>query len=604
MIFSKPLIPQKNSTDLSKILRLFMLFFFFLFFLIYFLRIPLHNYDFWWHLATGKYIVANKSLPQNDPFAYTTLDSPSKRKETILKGNWLSEVIFYKIYSIGNEKGIIILRSLLLLSFLIFIFMNIKRQNLSDLPALILTSGVFLTAKTFPGERPQLFTFLIFSIVYYFLEDLRINRSRKAYLIPALVMALSNIHPGYVICILLITIYVAGEGGRSLFKKDYKDGIFKNLLIIWVLTIIFSMLNPNGALMLTRIFSTHGEQIKGIVEYMSPFHIYLNKISPFNYSYIAFLLFSMLSMRYLKKIGFTHMLTLSVFTAMSIFAIRYQIYYMCISAPIFARIGVNLKDEKILRNLFKSPFLREDLFNIAACILGIFLLFNSIIAFARYDFKADTFHFVPKGAADFLSSQKIQGNIFNEYGAGGYLIWRLYPDKKVFIDGRGLEPDAYKEYQVVSYARESPTASWHDIIKKYDISHIIMPPLQYHGEIYPLVEKLLESEDWALIYMDHMSMIFVRNGSQNEDIIQKFSIDKNKGLQTIIIQASSNAMTNGVNPYLLITLGKVFLTLGKLDDAEKAFNMAYEREPGNALVKAWMQKLSEQKNKGQPKQNK
>lgn len=595
MISSGSQVQQKHSLSPLNIVRLLMLFSFFLFFLIYFLRIPLHNYDFWWHLATGKYIVENKSLPQNDPFSYTTLDTTSKRKEAILKGNWLSEAIFYKIYIIGKEKGIIILRSLLLLSFLIVAFINVREQNLSDLPALILTAGVFSVAITFPGERPQLFTFLIFSVVYYLLEGLRINRSRKAYLIPVLVMVLSNMHPGYIVCILLITIYLAGEGVRRLLRRDDKESIFYRLLAIWSLTIISSLLNPNGVTMLAGLFAIHGDYTKGIVEFMPPFHLYLNKITPFNYSYITFLLLSILSLRYVRKIGLTHMSLLAVFTLMSLVAIRYEIYYMCVTAPILARIGINMKDEKIFKNLFERLHIRESFLNIATCIIGIFLLFNSFIVFARYDYRSDTFSSFPKDAADFLSNVEIKGNMFNEYGFGGYLIWRLYPDKKVFIDGRGLEPAAYKEYQIVAYAAESPAASWQGIIKRYNISHIIMPPLSHHGAIYPLVEKLLESEDWVLIYSDHLSMIFLRNDFQNTSIIKNHTIDKSRGLQTIVVQATAKAMANKINPYFLITVGKVFFKMGKLDDAEKAFIMAYERDPKNSEINRWLQKVKDKR---------
>lgn len=568
---------------------------FFIFFLISFLRIPVHNYDFWWHLATGKYITENSSLPKHDPFSFTSNDTPSMRKTVILKGNWLAEVIFYKAYSKWDLKGIIILRALLLVCFLFFIFLNIKKQDASDLTALILTAVVFLTAKTFGGERPQLFTFLVFSIVFYLLEDLRITRSKKAYLIPVLVMALSNMHPGYVVCILLISIYLAGEGGRSLFRKEGKESIFYRLLIIWSLAILFSLLNPTGLTMLTGVFSIHGDYTKGIVEFMPPFSLYLKKVTPLNYSYLVFLLFSLSGLRYLRKIGIVQLLLLAVFTFMSFVALRYQIFYMCAAAPILARIIVSIREEKALTKLFAWLKPREGFLNAAACIIGILLVFQQIPAFARDDFRAETFYSVPKGAADFLEKIEIKGNMFNEYGFGGYLVWRLSPAKKVFIDGRLLEENIYMDYQDVAYAAEGPEASWEDMIKKYNVSYIIMPPLLHHGSIYPIVEKLFTRDEWSLIYMDHLSLIFLRDTPDNSSLINKFAIDKNKGLQTIVIQASAKALKNPANPYFFITLGKVFFQMGKLNDSEKAFLVAYEKDPDNAELRFWMQKVEKTK---------
>jgi hypothetical protein len=441
---------------------------FFLVFFISFLRIQLYDYDFWWHLATGKYIVENGSLPHKDPFTYTTNnDNPLERKSVILKGNWLAESIFYMVFSEWDAKGIIILRSLLLVLFLFFIFLTVRKQNVSYLLALMITAGCFLAAKNYAGERPVLFTFFTSSVVFYLLEDFRINRSKKVFLIPALVMLLANTHPGYIVCIMIITLYLLGEGVRCFLSRDYKDRVFKGLLIIVVLTIIFSLFNPNGGAMLTRIFSIHGAHIQGIVEYRPTFYLYLNKIMPFNYSYITFLLFSLLSLLYMRRIGITHMLLLTVFTLMSFVAIRYVIFYMCFASPILARLIFNLREERIFKKLSEILRMREGFLYLIACLFGIFLVFNAPPALARFEFKANTAHYVPKGAADFLNNVEIKGNMFNEYGFGGYLIWRLYPDKKVFIDGRALEPDVYKEYQVVAYISKTPHQSWEDIMAKF-----------------------------------------------------------------------------------------------------------------------------------------
>jgi hypothetical protein len=543
--------------------------------------------------------VENQSLPHDDPFSYTSHEDSSTRKLIILRGNWLAEVIFYKVYSVWDFKGIIILRSILLLLFLLFVFMNIKKQNVSDLVALLLMVVVFFIAKKTGGERPQLFTFFVFSLVYFLLEDFRINRSRKVFLIPLFVMVLSNMHPGYIVCIMLITLYLLGEGIRYLHSREDKEGILKGMLIAWFLTIILSLINPNGTTIISGLFSLHGEHTAGVVEYRSPLFLYGHKISDINYSYIFFLLSSLLSLRYLRKTGIIHILLLVAFTVMSLVSIRYMIFYMCVSAPILARLFVNLKDEKLFQKFSGVLKTREPLLYIVACIFGIFLVVKSIPSFAKYEFRAETVYAAPQHAADFMRNVEIKGNMFNEYGFGGYLLWRLYPEKKVFIDGRSLEPSVYKEYQIVAYALENQDQSWEDIIRRYNISYIVMPPLQNHGTIYPLVEKLLDSEEWVLIYTDHLSLIFLSNDSENMSVIERFAIDKKRGLNTIIIQASAKALKKQRNPYLLVSLGKVFYKMGRLDDAEKAFMMANERYPDSVGIKEWLKAVRDNRDRAQ-----
>jgi len=165
----------------------------------------------------------------------------------------------------------------------------------------------------------------------------------------------------------------------------------------------------------------------------------------------------------------------------------------------------------------------------------------------------------------------------------------------VFIDSRGLEPDVLDEYSTIGRVQEQPPLIWRDVIKKYNISYIVISPLGPSGRIFPIVEQLFISDDWVLIYYDHLSLIFLRNDSKNPLLIKKYAKDKNSGLNTILVQASARAIFSKTNPYLLISIGKVFFKTGKFDDAEKAFMMAYERDPGNETLKLWMEKLKESK---------
>ncbi len=572
------------------VMKFLAVFIFFLFFFASFLQRYVNNSDFWWHLATGKYIVEHGSVPQNDPFSYTSHETPSKWKSMVLKGNWLAQVIFYEVYRFWDLKGIIVLKALLMLLFLFFVFRTLKRQGVSDLPSLIVVSVVFVLSKNYLGERPLLFTFLFFSIILYLLEDFRVHRTKTIFLVPVLTLVLSNLHAGHIVCILLISLYVVGEGILSVLRKDAGERNFRTLLAVWALSMIFSLVNPVG----TDVFGgalSLGQHSEGIVEFMSPFSMYRGMFKPVDYSYILFLLLSLGALRYLKKIGLTPLLVLSVFTLMSFTAIRHLIFYMCAAAPVIGRILLYAGEETIVRRPLLFLERRQGILYGITFLIGVSLVFFSIPSLASHTFRADTSFAAPKDAADFIAPLKIQGNMFNEYGIGGYLLWRLYPEKKVFIDGRSLEPDVYEEHNIMVLAKDEQGCSWEGIMSKYRFSYIIIPTLLPRGDIVPLVEELLERDDWVLIYRDHLALIFLRNTEENLPILRQFAKDKAEALDTIIIQASALATKNKANPYYLITLGKVFYKMGKRADAEKAFAMAYQRDPGNPILKKWLQKL-------------
>src|SRR5207249_12003311 len=85
---------------------------------------------------------------------------------------------------------------------------------------------------------------------------------------------------------------------------------------------------------------------------------------------------------------------------------------------------------------------REEPATAGKLILGFIVLMTSL-AFPIALFR----HFVthqpayvakrnPVAAVDFIETRHVPGPIFNKYGWGRYLIFRLYPDYRVFADGR------------------------------------------------------------------------------------------------------------------------------------------------------------------------
>jgi hypothetical protein len=469
-----------------------------------------------------------------------------------------------------------------------------------SLVALLLVAGVFFSIinKEFAGERPQLFTFLVFAITCSLLDTFLRTGSKTIFLVPLFVMALSNLHAGYIICIFIITLYIIGMVLAGFTGKDYDNRTLSTLLVVWVLTLFASTINPTGPLMLFRSFSIHGEFTRGILEWKSPLYLYTEKISPVHVSYVLFLVLSLLGVRYRKSLGITHMILLVTFSVLSFVSFRYMIFYMCVAAPVLGRVLFHVSDEKILRNIFNRfkgfGFVPHSI----AFYIGGFLVFHTIPSFASYRYTEETTYSVPKGAADFLGRTDIRGNMLNMYGFGGYFMWRLYPDKKVYIDGRGLDAHVLNEYIAVMDASEEPPLSSKEIINKYNISYIVTSPLQPSGEIFPLVEKLFDSSEWVLIYRDHLTLIFLKNNPRNSSLVRRYSMDKTRGFKTIIFQASSRASSNRVNPYYPLSLGKVFFKMGNMKDAEKAFRMAYERDPDNTELSVWMGKLEKLKRSG------
>src|SRR6202521_2010662 len=58
--------------------------------------------DLWWHLKTGQYILAHKTVPHTDAFSYTRGGQPWVAHE------WLSQLFLYGLYRTGGWAGLIL----------------------------------------------------------------------------------------------------------------------------------------------------------------------------------------------------------------------------------------------------------------------------------------------------------------------------------------------------------------------------------------------------------------------------------------------------------------------------------------------------------------
>jgi hypothetical protein len=89
--------------------------------------------------------------------------------------------------------------------------------------------------------------------------------------------------------------------------------------------------------------------------------------------------------------------------------------------------------------------------------------------------------------------------MFNYFTWGGYLLYRLWPQDTVFIDG---QTDFYgesltREYEQVMYVNQG----WETVLEKYNVDWVIVP------SDTPLVNSLQDELDWIPIYHDDTASI-------------------------------------------------------------------------------------------------
>ena len=131
-----------------------------------------------------------------------------------------------------------------------------------------------------------------------------------------------------------------------------------------------------------------------------------------------------------------------------------------------------------------------------------------------FQLRAATWKF-PAGAADFILQNHVAGPLFNTWEDGGYLIWRLWPGQRVFIDGRALSESADRDFKEILYNLGSDTSHVvgprAELLQRYGIQTVLTNTFEYvTGAIYPLALALAASPDWQLVYGDTRSLVFAR----------------------------------------------------------------------------------------------
>lgn len=498
--------------------------------------IKLSDLDFWWHIKTGQYILEHKGLPDKDPFTFTFMEQDRdipERPGVILKSYWLSQIVLYLTYKHTGPLGIILFKSFIFALILVMLWKYLLDNSASQILTVIMLIGFIFFSKEYMLERPQIFSFLFATVVFYLLEDIKkaYSGQRIAYsekqatsytlhaarytLLPLVMLLWANMHGGYLVGIAFIIVYAAS----LLIKKDPLKSKAP-ILILYITSILITLLNPVTYHPITSFISFKGSLLeRETLEFISPLKVirYLNVNW---YPYFGLLILSMVTIfiniiSIFKKRADTlppeHIILLIGTSLASLSSLRYGMFFMIVAIPI---ITVYLS--RRVRLSIPAGFKKGIIIALSAIL---FILFFRSPLFEQSRDKLIEPTFVPVNATEFIKQRAPQSNIYNDINWGGYLIWKLYPDYKVFSDTRTLNLEIYRQYLSILNANETMylgIPEWKALLDMYSINTVVHSTVNpYSGEIFPLMLKLMKDDSWHLVYIDGVAAILVRKMSPN-----------------------------------------------------------------------------------------
>lgn len=482
--------------------------------LAYLLR-PITDPDFFWHLKTGEWISEHRHLPASDPFSYTGQSIDTKGARFILTTYWITQLLYYNIYAAGGYFGIVLLRFVLTAVLFTIIWVRRKGDVVVDMALLLVFAVAFL--ENSPIERPQVLSFIGFGLLLCLLDRLKkapeirpssLRGWRGPILVALLMMAWANVHGGIALGQATIILYLVAEGAKfthGSLRPIKREG-YRALLVAGCAGLFASLLNPNTYQALGLAFYTgtapgsHG--LLTITEYLSiPEAFKINQDYIRVVDLVLMLVVAAAIVSKPKRLDITAALLAA---GTGYFAFRYARHM-----PVFMIVALPLAGHFLSR----SALVRW------ARILTIAGAFALIFIFARNErhglTRLRTGEWVnpddyPVKAADFIIANNLRGNMYNYYTWGGYLIWRLAPERQVFVDPRGINPDVFWEGTMIDYGFElSGKPQWKSLFAKYDIAYAVIP-LELRGKQVPLVGNLTRDPEWAAVFIGENSVIFAK----------------------------------------------------------------------------------------------
>lgn len=465
---------------------------------------PITDPDFWWHLKTGQYIVQNHSIPHADIFSATRLGSEWVAHE------WLSEVFMYGVFRVAGFAGLIVVFGFLVAASFWVVYIRFRaRAGHPLIAALALLLGAAATTLVW-GVRPQIFTLLFASIFLYTLDNYYFGKFEKAiwWLVPLMVLWV-NLHAGWALGLALIALTLLGLLVDVLFGTELRDTFRKRapaLLGVLVACGAAICVNPNGIRMYSYPLETLTSRamMQFIEEWKSPdFHL------PHFQAVLILLLATFFLLAVSNKRERPGRLLMLLATSFAMLRSGRNIpFFSLVATPLFAEhLWEWVKGQPWATRLIASnetgPAKRSmSRIAINSLIVVIALSFCGLAA-RRAATKQPSIEEqeFPKAAVNYMKQQRLPQPIFNEYAWGGYLIWQLYPDYQVHIDGRA---DVFGDKLVAEFIQVNDgKPCWLELLQQYGTQTVLVK------RDSAIASLLSDDSHWQKVFEDNQAVILV-----------------------------------------------------------------------------------------------
>lgn len=469
-------------------------------------RLPVASYDTGYHLAVGRWITEHGTVPRTDPFCFSTegLDW--------INLNWLAQIGFYSIYDAWGLVGLEAFRLLVMTGTLFFLWLACRAARAPPLPALAVMVLAALVLAQAPQIRPRLLSFLLVSMLAWGLArpDPEHQLSFPAAIgIAVVVLLFNNLHGGFLYAYAILGADAGGTaitswraGGPKLPRRSLLLGA-----VVLVGLLSFG-LHPHGFAALEHAvdyMGRLGELVISITVEVQPanFTSYLGRLLE------AAIAFALVGFIWGRRPPLRAWLVLVPFLQLALQMKRGLPLLIFVGGATAASSwrGLPLGTWWTAANRIMAPSWRT--IGPALLCVSLTLATVSLVAWSAPGRPGDVEspdwnpRVLPVGPARYLQSAGGEGRIFAKFGHANLLEWALYPQRRVFIDGR-TDLHARGKGIAISQAIETRFANWEELLRELLVEHVVL-------ERKSQLARLLSKRKWSVVFLDKTWIVFKRN---------------------------------------------------------------------------------------------
>ena len=464
---------------------------------------PVSDTDLWWHMRLGELMLDTRSLVDTDPFSFTAAGAPWPYKDAG------SAILLLGVWRLGGAAGLVVFKALLLAGTAALLWWWLARQRKVPPTLALLATALAIegTAFRFTERAASMSLTLLVAALVIIERDRRVGRGLW-WLVPLTILN-ANLHRAAIVLPVVASAYAGTAWGQP--RLGLPEGLAcpdrRRATLVAIGTALACLVTPFGWALVTTTVGLMQQHSELVTEWAPLSMELVARLTPATFV-VAFVVVGggVLELAKRRPIDLWNAALLAMAFGLGLGSLRHLPYLGLLGvAP--ATAGLAYLEKAWTGRL--APLIAS-----ATGITALAAAMSSPLA--NPSLGLTPAHFPEVGVAWVQArpeGSRIRGHVFNEFGFGGFLIFHLWPEQRVYSDGR--TDLVYTPEHVERYVRAlSDPRTFAEEAARWDLQWVFLDNFPGDGRR----AHFDANPAWTLVHVSRRAVIYVRTDGVNADL--------------------------------------------------------------------------------------